>query len=32
MRADALLVVTDSFFFTRAAQLVVLAAHVEWQR
>jgi putative tryptophan/tyrosine transport system substrate-binding protein len=26
MRADALLVVTDSFFFTRSAQLVVLAA------
>jgi putative ABC transport system substrate-binding protein len=26
MRADALLVVTDAFFFTRAAQLVVLAA------
>ena len=26
MRADALLVATDSFFFTRAAQLVVLAA------
>jgi putative ABC transport system substrate-binding protein len=26
MRADALLVVTDAFFYTRAAQLVVLAA------
>jgi putative ABC transport system substrate-binding protein len=26
MRADALLVATDAFFFTRAAQLVVLAA------
>jgi putative ABC transport system substrate-binding protein len=26
MRADTLLVMTDSFFFTRAAQLVVLAA------
>jgi hypothetical protein len=26
MRADALLVMTDAFFFTRAAQLVVLAA------
>jgi putative tryptophan/tyrosine transport system substrate-binding protein len=26
MRADALMVVTDAFFFTRAAQLVVLAA------
>ena len=26
MRADALLVATDPFFFTRAAQLVVLAA------
>jgi putative tryptophan/tyrosine transport system substrate-binding protein len=26
MRADALLVVTDAFFFTRAAQLVVLVA------
>jgi putative tryptophan/tyrosine transport system substrate-binding protein len=26
MRADALLVTTDAFFFTRTAQLVVLAA------
>ena len=26
MRADALLVTTDAFFFTRAPQLVVLAA------
>ena len=26
MRADALLVATDAFFFTRAPQLVVLAA------